>query len=286
MNADWPLIDAQVHAYERNHPGRPWIGHLHGPPEVTGEQLVAAMDAVGVDGALLVSPWSMYRYDASYACAVQARHPGRFALIKPFDHHDPAVGEQVTEWSRQAGAVGARIVFLTDAPPGADDPGIDAIVRAASAHELPVNILCWGHLAFMSGLARRHPHARLVLDHLGLRQHFEQPPPAHPFAALDEVLALAGYDNVAIKITGAGTLSHQAFPYADIWDPIARVIEAYGIERCLWGTDWTRATAFLSFAEGVDAFRLNERLTREERGLLMGGNTARLYRWQPRRPPS
>ena len=80
MTTSWPLIDAQVHAYERNHPGRPWIGHLHGPPEVTGEQLVAAMDAVGVDGALLVSPWSMYRYDASYACAVQARHPERFAL--------------------------------------------------------------------------------------------------------------------------------------------------------------------------------------------------------------
>ena len=283
MTASWPLIDAQVHAYERNHPGRPWIGHLHGPAEVTGDHLVAAMDAVGVDGALLVSPWSMYRYDASYACEVQARHPERFALIKPFDHHDPAVGEQVTEWSRQAGAVGARIVFLTDAPPAADDPGIDAIVRAASAHDLPVNILCWGHLTFMCGLARRHPHARLVLDHLGLRQHFEQPPPAQPFATLDEVLALAEYANVTIKITGAGTLSHQAFPYADIWDPLARVFEAYGIERCLWGTDWTRATAFLTFAEGVDAFRLNERLTREERGLLMGGNTARLYRWQPRR---
>jgi hypothetical protein len=24
------IIDAQVHAYERNHPGRPWIGHLQG----------------------------------------------------------------------------------------------------------------------------------------------------------------------------------------------------------------------------------------------------------------
>ena len=62
-----PILDSQVHAYERNHPGRPWIGTLYGPPEVTGDQLVAAMDAVGVDGAILVSPFSMYRYDASYA---------------------------------------------------------------------------------------------------------------------------------------------------------------------------------------------------------------------------
>ncbi len=49
-------LDAQVHAYERNHPGRPWVGTLYGPAEVTGDQMVAAMDAVGVDGAILVSP--------------------------------------------------------------------------------------------------------------------------------------------------------------------------------------------------------------------------------------
>ncbi len=85
-----PTIDSQVHAYERNHPGRPWAGTLHGPAEVTGDQMVAAMDAVGVDGAVLVSPFSMYRYDASYALEVYAAHPGRFRLVKPVDPTDPA----------------------------------------------------------------------------------------------------------------------------------------------------------------------------------------------------
>src|SRR5215468_10933505 len=74
-----PTLDSQVHAYERNHPGRPWVGTLTGPDEVTGDQMVAAMDAVGVDGAILVSPFSMYRYDASYALEVGKKHPGRFA---------------------------------------------------------------------------------------------------------------------------------------------------------------------------------------------------------------
>ena len=48
----------------------------------------AAMDAVGVDGALLVSPFTLYRYDASYALEVHAAHPDRFALIKPVDPND------------------------------------------------------------------------------------------------------------------------------------------------------------------------------------------------------
>ena len=44
-----PTIDAQVHTYERDQPDRPWIGSLQGPPEVTGDDMVAAMDALGVE---------------------------------------------------------------------------------------------------------------------------------------------------------------------------------------------------------------------------------------------
>ena len=65
MATQTPTIDVQVHAYEKNHPGRPWHGFLQGPDEVTGDDMVSAMAAVGVDGALLISPFSLYQYDAS-----------------------------------------------------------------------------------------------------------------------------------------------------------------------------------------------------------------------------
>ena len=48
---------------------------LHGPAEVTGDQMVAAMDEVGVDDAILVSPYTQYRYDASYALEVRSKPP-------------------------------------------------------------------------------------------------------------------------------------------------------------------------------------------------------------------
>ena len=86
-----PIIDVQVHVYERDHAGRPWIGKLHGPPEVTGDDMVKAMDAVGVDGAIIVSIYAMYRFDASYALSVRRAHPTRFALVKPVDTRDPGV---------------------------------------------------------------------------------------------------------------------------------------------------------------------------------------------------
>jgi len=45
------------------------------PAHVTGDEMVAAMDKVGVDGAIFISPFSMYRYDASYAVEVQRGIP-------------------------------------------------------------------------------------------------------------------------------------------------------------------------------------------------------------------
>src|ERR1700686_4033436 len=98
-----PIIDAQLHAYERNHPGRPWHAVLTGPPEVTGADQVKAMDAVGVDGALLISVHTMCHWDASYAVAVPNAYPGRFALIKPVDPNDPKVVDTIDEWAKLDG---------------------------------------------------------------------------------------------------------------------------------------------------------------------------------------
>jgi L-fuconolactonase len=40
---------------------------------------------LGVDGAIFISAFSLYRYDTSYAVEVQRAHPGRFAIVKPVD---------------------------------------------------------------------------------------------------------------------------------------------------------------------------------------------------------
>jgi L-fuconolactonase len=275
------IIDAQVHAYERDHPGRPWSGFLHGPAEVTGDQMVAAMDAVGVDGALLVSPWLLYRFDASYAVAVQAAHPGRFGVIRPFDPRADDIEAQIADWSATPGVVGARIMLVRGLGDDGEHPGLDRLLDAASDHDLTVNVLAWGNLELFGDLAARHPNTRMVLDHVGLTQPFEPPAPAEPFRDLPKVLALATLDNVAVKVTGACTLSQQDYPYDDIWAPLEQLFDAFGFDRCLWGTDWTRAVGFLTFEQGVEPFRLTDRLSDDERAMLMGGALERIYGWKP-----
>ena len=49
------IIDSQVHVYEANTPKRPWHTVPNWPDHVTGDEMVAAMDKVGVDGAIFIS---------------------------------------------------------------------------------------------------------------------------------------------------------------------------------------------------------------------------------------
>ena len=280
MATQTPTIDSQVHAYERNRPERPWNRFLQGPDEVTGDDMVAAMDAVGVDGALLISPFSLYRYDASYALEVYAAHPGRFGLIKPFDPQSERVADEIAEWAGTPGVVGARLM-LTAQPFEPDDPGLNRILAAGARARIPVNVMGSGKLPLLLELARRHPNTQLVVDHVGLVQPFVPPVPPEPFADLSNVVSLAACDNVAIKISGACTLSHQPFPYQDIWEPLGKVFDAFGFDRCMWGTDWTRAVELLSYEQGVEAFRVTDQLSDSERSALMGGTLAKIYNWSP-----
>ena len=217
MTNSTPVIDVQVHAYERNRPERPWHGHLEGPDEVTGDDMVAAMDAVGVDGAILVSPFSMYQYDASYALEVYAKHPGNFGLVRPFDTDSETIEQEMEEWTATPGVVGARIM-LARVEIEADNPGVNQILAAGAKANIPINVMCSGKLPIFREMARNHPNIQLIIDHLGIAQPYEPPAPPDAWDDLPAVLELAQFDNVAIKISGAGTLAHEPFPYPDIWE--------------------------------------------------------------------
>src|SRR6266571_5447049 len=115
------IIDSQVHAYEANTPKRPWSRVPNWPAHVTGDEMVAAMDKVGVDGAIFISPFSMYQYDGSYAVEVQRAHPNRFALVKPVNPDDPAVADVSADWKKTPGTVVLRIMFTKEANRAPDD---------------------------------------------------------------------------------------------------------------------------------------------------------------------
>ena len=278
-----PIIDSQVHAYEANTPQRPWATVPNWPAHVTGDEMVAAMDAVGVDGAIMISPFATYRYDASYAEEVARRHPDRMAIVKPVDPDDENVADVIAKWKETKGAVGIRIFLREEEKRAADHPGFDRICKAAVRYDLPLNFLFWGRVDDGMKIIDRHPETRFIVDHLGLLQPRVPPAPAEPWADLPKILDLAKRPNAVIKISGACTLSKQPYPFPDIWDPLKRIFDAWGFERCLWGTDWTRAFAVVNYENAVTPFLETKTLSDSERAMLMGGACARAYGWSPKR---
>ena len=284
MTTPTPVIDVQVHAYQHDHPERPWHGHLEGPAEVTGDDMVAAMDAVGVDGAILVSPFSMYQYDASYALEVYDKHPGSFGLVRPFDPDSDTIEQEMEDWTSTPGVVGARIM-LARIEIEADNPGVNQILAAGAKANVPINVMCSGKLLHLprdgtqpsqDPTHHRPPRPRTTLRTPSTSRRMGRPPSGpRPRRA---------FDNVAIKISGAGTLAHQPFPYPDIWEPLTQIFRAYGLDRCMWGTDWTRAVNLLTYEQGVEAFRVTDKLTDSERAQLMGGSLMKIYNWTPDKP--
>ena len=60
---------------------------------------------------------------------------------------------------------------------------------------------------------------------------------------------------------------------------IIEIIEAFGIDRCMWGTDWTRATELLTYEQSVESFRKTSRLSDSDKAKLMGGTLEKVYGW-------
>src|SRR5467141_1011230 len=164
------IIDSQVHSAEANPSKLPCHRVPNWPDHVTGDDMVAAMDKVGVDGAIFISAFSMYRYDASYAVEVQRAHPGRLALVKPVDPDDPAVADVIADWKKTPGAVGIRIMMTKEAGRDPNDPGLDRILRAAVRHDFPVNMLCWGNVDAGMAIIDPPPDPRFLIDPLGILQ--------------------------------------------------------------------------------------------------------------------
>ena len=86
-----------------------------------------------------------------------------------------------------------------------------------------------------------------------------------------------------IKVSGACTLSREPYPFPGHLGSARPRVRRLGFERCLWGTDWTRAFAVVNYEQAVEPFLETNRLSDSERAMLMGGACAKAYGWSPKK---
>ena len=76
--------------------------------------------------------------------------------------------------------------------------------------------------------------------------------------------ALAKYPNVSVKLSSAPLISSEPYPFRDVTPHIKRLFDAYGPQRCYWGTDVTNSLAKATYRQRVTQF--TEELTLPLRG--------------------
>jgi len=122
----------------------------------------------------------------------------------------------------------------------------------------------------------RHPQQPIVLDHL-----------AKPLIAAQElepwranIRELARRPHVSCKLSGMVTEADFAHWTIDQLRPyVETVLEAFGPDRVLFGSDWPVCTVASSYALWVDTLQqLIAELSKDERAGIFGGNAVNLYR--------
>jgi L-fuconolactonase len=237
--------------------------------------MIAAMSAAGVDAAIAVSPFVTYGYDSSYSFAAAAKYPRRFGVVSPFDPVPPDVDGRLAAWKVLPGALGIRLVLPASAAPEMVlDKQYAALFRSAGEASIPICIYVPGSLSLIDIVARNHPSVQFVIDHLGMVSEGDP-----TWRDLPQLLALSEHPNVAVKATAVVVHSQQSYPFNDIWPSLLRVLDTFGIDRVMWGSDWTRIRN-ASYSEGLRYIADSTRLSASDKGKILGGNLRRIFKWE------
>jgi predicted TIM-barrel fold metal-dependent hydrolase len=236
----------------------------------TTDEFCRVLDAHGVAHAVLVQP-SGYAYDNSAVLDAMQRHPGRFKTIAVVDPETP-----MRDLAALAvrGVVGVRFNLPSFQP--------DALRGAAAEQFLGrLKELGWFAQVFADDAQwaeaaplLRRSGVRVLVDHFGMR---------NPAAGLGQpgfqaVLRLGRERLASVKFSAPFRVSGAPGDFADLDPVVAALTAAFGIEGCLWGSDWP----FINLPGGFRyeaALRAVERWLPEpaQRNAVLYANAARLF---------
>jgi predicted TIM-barrel fold metal-dependent hydrolase len=239
------IVDSQIHIWENE-----TMNANHRQVRTfSARDALAEMAAAGVDAALIHPPSSLPNTNATAIAAAKA-HPDKFAILGHFAVEKPENRGLVAAWKQQPGMLGFRFTFMQpNQRSWWTDGTLDWLWAAAEKAGTPIGLLAGGHFDALATIAERHPGLHLLIDHLGRAGGAKD---EAAFADLPQMLALARFPNVAVKVSGAPSYSSESYPWPNVHTQIRRIFDAFGPARTFWGTDITRLSC--TYRECVTMF--------------------------------
>ena len=244
------IIDIHPHVISTDlsrYPNAPVGGHKSDwsrERPVSVEQMILAMDQAGIAKSALVQASTCYGHDNSYVADAVAAHPKRFTGVFSIDPLAADAPAQIRHWAARkltglrlftAGSTTSQLDWI-------DDPGVFPAWECAGELALPICMQMTAKaVPQLTNMLRRFPNVRVILDHLAKPTLSDGP----PYAAAAEVLALAQFKNLYLKLTPrtvAEAQNGKATPAT--FFPL--LVETFGASRIAWGSNFPANEGSLS----------------------------------------
>jgi L-fuconolactonase len=246
------VVDAHQHFWDPETADYPWMAGAYEPLNRAygPSDLAPLLDATGVRGTIVVQA----RQELSETHSLLETAAGTawvLGVVGWVDLTRPDVAETIAEIRERDN--GGRLVGIRHLVHDERDPewllrkdvlrGLGVVAEAGLVYDLLVRTR---ELPAATEVARRHPGLRFVLDHLAKPPISAQE--TEPWtSAVGEIAELP---NVACKVSGLVTEADwSAWKPADLAPYIATVVELFGADRLMFGSDWPVCTLAASYSE-------------------------------------
>ena len=270
------IIDAHCHTWLMAPEKYPWhpVGGYLPDTEAPVDLLLNRMDSAGVDQAVLVQPtpygWNnAYLLDAARAC------PERLKTVCLVDPHSPESPAKLERLVREQGVSGVRFNWNLD-PSFAWSSNAEHGQIWSLAEELGIPVclqISRLQLGAVKEMAANYSQVRIVIDHFG----HPQPGSREDGRVFKQFLALSEYPQCYAKLSGLYYFSRLEAPYRDTWPLIRATVQAFGAQRCLWGSDFPFILERWSYTDWLQLLQNRLEFTPVELEYILGQTALELW---------
>ena len=196
----------------------------------SAERFAAVLDAHGLTHGLLVSAGP---YGPDNQCMLDAisAHRGRFKGIALVNAE---VSERELQKLADGGVIGIRINIMNHGLRPLTEKGADALLAKVKALDWFVQVHSQKDELVEAAPVLRKAGVRVMFDHFG-RPDIRRGVDSRGYQTL---LDFGREGRHVIKLSGPFRSSVEGPPYRDTDPFIHAAIEAFTLERCVWGSDW------------------------------------------------
>lgn len=272
------IIDTHAHIYSEDETRYPTIEKPYRPPAGTGTltHLRREMAGAGVTHVVAIQTGTFYRWDNRFVGDTVRDAPPTWTGVCTLDPLDPTSPAQLERLVRDCRIRGLRSVTTDTRPPAFDHPGVAALWQQALDLGIVVNALVrQPHALELARLLERFPTLRVVLDHC----FYPEAKDGTDSPLVRAVCELARYPNLHAKLTFVPTGSQTGYPCADMHATARAILDAFGPDRCVWGSDFPCELwcPNITYADHLRLFTEALPLTAGEREAILAETPRRLW---------